>query len=64
MSANESEFQFVTPENIEAPRCDVERNPADRVTAVPRDDGLELRSARDEEWIKTDTPVISIYNYR
>lgn len=52
------------PEDVRAPRCD-DSVPADkRVSAHPRDDAMELRTAHDDEWMTSDTPVISTYQYR
>lgn len=38
--------------------------PRDLVTAVPDEDGMMLRSQTDGEWLLTDRPVISVYQYR
>lgn len=38
--------------------------PRDLVTAVPDEDGMQLRTRRDGEWIWSDRPVISVYQYR
>ncbi len=64
---SEFDCQFDVAEDSEErqpPVSDDATDPIDRVTAHPRDDGLELRSAWPDEWIRTSYPVISTYQYR
>lgn len=71
MTTGESEWRFplaTQAADVHAPRCDDTAVPPEkRVSAHWRDDGavLEYRTGESREaYLRTDTPVLSLQNYR
>ena len=67
MSATEWEWVGDDSTMAEAPRADRRENPAERVTAHWVNDMTELEyrtTESDETYLRTDTPVLSLQNYR